>query len=165
MPQDPDTSQNNESLVVIGGGPGGYSAAFRAADLGFKVTLIERYPVLGGICLNVGCIPSKALLHTMAVIRTAQALKEQGIIFDDPDIQLKSLMQFKESVITRLNDGLAKLTKQRHIKIIQDTAYFHSENELGLKELQQTIHFDKAIIATGSRNRHLEHIKEDARVM
>ena len=157
--------QSDEHLVVIGGGPGGYSAAFRAADLGFKVTLIERYPKLGGVCLNAGCIPSKALLHTSALIRAAQALKAQGIIFEPPEIKLKSLMQFKDSIISRLNNGLAKLAEQRCIKVITDTARFHSEHELKLQGSSQTIIFDKAVIATGSRNRRSEGIAKDARVM
>ena len=157
--------QNNQHLVVIGSGPGGYSAAFRAADLGFKVTLVERYPKLGGVCLNVGCIPSKALLHTSAVIRAAQALKAQGIVFDAPEIELKSLMQFKDSVISRLNNGLAKLAEQRNIKVITDIAHFHSEHELKLQKSSQTIIFDKAIIATGSRNYLNEGVTKDLRIM
>ena len=142
MPENSTTTENSNHLVVIGGGPGGYSAAFRAADLGFKVTLIERYPVLGGVCLNVGCIPSKTLLHTTATIRAAHALKEQGIVFAAPEIQPQHLMQFKDNVITRLNNGLAKLAEQRHITVIQDTASFHSAYELKLKTSQQIIRFD-----------------------
>ncbi len=157
--------QSNEHLVVIGGGPGGYSAAFRAADLGFEVTLVERYPVLGGVCLNVGCIPSKTLLHASAVIRAAQGLKEQGIVFDAPEIKPKALMQFKDSVIARLNKGLATLAKKRHIRIIHDTACFHSEHELKLTESSKTIGFDKAIIATGSRNRRIENKTDDTQLM
>ena len=157
--------QGSEHLVVIGGGPGGYSAAFRAADLGFEVTLIERYPVLGGVCLNVGCIPSKTLLHTSAVIRAAQGLKEQGIVFGCPEIKPKELMQFKDAVIARLNEGLAKLAEQRHIRVIHDTACFHSEHELKLTESSKTIGFDKVIIATGSRNRRIESITNGTQLM
>ena len=156
---------SDEHLVVIGGGPGGYSAAFRAADLGFEVTLVERYPVLGGVCLNVGCIPSKTLLHAAAVIRAAQGLKGQGIVFNSPEIEPKALMQFKDSVITRLNKGLATLAKQRHIEVIHDTARFHSEHELKLSESLKTIGFDKAIIATGSCNRRIESAMDDTQLM
>ena len=165
MPANHTVSESNNHLVVIGGGPGGYSAAFRAADLGLKVTLIERYPVLGGVCLNVGCIPSKTLLHTTALIRAAHTLKEQGIFFKKPEIHPKSLMQYKDGIIARLNGGLAKLAEQRHIDVIQDTAGFISEHELKLKESRRTIRFDKAIIATGSRNRHIQEMSDDTRVM
>ena len=165
MPENSTTTENSNHLVVIGGGPGGYSAAFRAADLGFKVTLIERYPVLGGVCLNVGCIPSKTLLHATATIRAAHALKEQGIVFEAPEIQPQHLMQFKDNVITRLNKGLAKLAEQRHITVIQDTASFHSAYELNLKTSQRIIRFDKAIVASGSRNRYMQDITDDTRVM
>lgn len=157
--------QNNMHFVVIGGGPGGYSAAFRAADLGFEVTLIEHYPTLGGVCLNAGCIPSKTLLHTSAVIKDALALKEQGILFDTPEIKPEALMQFKDSVISRLNNGLARLAEQRHIAVIQDTACFHSARELKLQQSSRIIGFDKAVIATGSRNRRMKGISDDARVM
>ena len=157
--------QSNKHLVVIGGGPGGYSAAFRAADLGFEVTLVERYPVLGGVCLNVGCIPSKTLLHASAVIRAAQGLKEQGIVFDAPEIKPKALMQFKDSVIARLNKGLATLAKKRHIRVIHETARFHSGYELKLMGSSETIGFNKAIIATGSRNRRIESATDDTQLM
>ena len=157
--------QSNEHLIVIGGGPGGYSAAFRAADLGFEVTLVERYPVLGGVCLNVGCIPSKTLLHASAVIRAAQGLKEQGIVFDAPEIKPRTLMQFKNSVVARLNKGLATLAKKRHIRVINDIACFHSEYELRLARSSKTIGFDKAIIATGSRNRRMENKTNGTQLM
>jgi len=158
-------TQERERVVVIGGGPGGYSAAFRAADLGLQPTLIERYPVLGGVCLNVGCIPSKALLHSAAVIRAAHALKDQGIVFEKPAIQPPALMQFKDAVITRLNDGLARLAEQRRIVVIHDSARFHSDHQLTLQKSQRSIHFDHAIIATGSRNRYLDDLKSDVPLM
>lgn len=152
-------------LVVIGSGPGGYAAAFRAADLGLKVTLIERYPTLGGVCLNVGCIPSKALLHIAAVIREAGTLKDSGVVFQSPEIIPSQLMNFKEETISRLNDGLAKLARQRNVNIVQGTARFDSEHHLQITETQQSIQFDNAIIATGSRNHRLAGLPSDERIV
>lgn len=111
----PDTRE----LIVIGGGPGGYAAAFRAADLGLKVTLIERYPVLGGVCLNVGCIPSKTLLHVAGVIEEVQALAAAGITFGQPAIDLDKLRAHKTAVVRKLNHGLAAMAKARNVEVIQ----------------------------------------------
>ncbi|MBC6413898.1 MAG: dihydrolipoyl dehydrogenase [Chromatiales bacterium] len=165
MHRKPPASPNTNRLAVIGGGPGGYSAAFRAADLGFDVTLIEHYPMLGGVCLNVGCIPSKTLLHATAAIATALELKEQGITFESPKIEIKRLMEFKNDVITRLNSGLTKLAQQRRINVLQGTAHFHSENQLKLQDSEQIINFDKAIIACGSRNRLIAGTTNNPRIM
>ena len=154
-----------EHLVVVGGGPGGYAAAFRAADLGLKVTLIERYPTLGGVCLNVGCIPSKALLHTASIIREATALKDCGVVFEAPKIAPEQLAEFNNKTIAHLNQGLFNLAKQRDVELIQGSAYFNSEHTMQIKESEQTIQFDKAIIATGSRNHRLPNIPEDARIL
>ena len=110
-------------VVVLGAGPGGYTAAFRAADLGKNVVLIERYPTLGGVCLNVGCIPSKALLHIAKVITDAEETAHQGISFDKPGIELDKLRGWKDSVTARLTKGLAALAKQR--KVTTDTGNGH----------------------------------------
>ncbi|MFT4629615.1 MAG: dihydrolipoamide dehydrogenase [Dinoroseobacter sp.] len=141
-------------LVVIGSGPGGYTAAFRAADLGLDVTLIERYPDLGGVCLNVGCIPSKALLHSAAVISQAREMEHHGISFGKPKIDIDKLRGFKESVIGKLTGGLAGMAKARKVKVINAYAKFTSANTLSLEDSNgqsSSLSFDKAIVAVGSR--------------
>ncbi|MCK5191154.1 MAG: FAD-dependent oxidoreductase, partial [Methylococcales bacterium] len=106
-------------VLILGGGPGGYTAAFRAADLGKQVTLVERYPVIGGVCLNVGCIPSKALLHMAHIIHEAEEVESHGISFGKPKLDLDKIRGWKESVSKTLNMGLAGLAKQRNIKVVQ----------------------------------------------
>ncbi|MEM7360628.1 MAG: dihydrolipoyl dehydrogenase [Pseudomonadota bacterium] len=140
-------------LVVIGSGPGGYTAAFRAADLGMDVTLIEKYPDLGGVCLNVGCIPSKALLHSAAVISEAREMEKHGIAFGEPKIDVDKLRGFKESVIKQLTGGLAGMAKARKVNVVQGYAKFTSPNTLAIEgdNGPTTLSFDKAIIAAGSR--------------
>jgi len=146
-------SDMHTEVVILGGGPGGYTAAFRAADLGKQVTLVERYPVIGGVCLNVGCIPSKALLHMAHIIHEAEAVESHGISFGKPKIDLDKIRSWKESVSKTLNIGLAGLAKQRNIKIVQGLGAFQSENSLLVEgdEGSQTITFDNAIIAAGSQ--------------
>lgn len=140
-------------LVVIGSGPGGYTAAFRAADLGLNVTLIERYEALGGVCLNVGCIPSKALLHSASVISQARDMADHGVEFSKPKINLDKLRGFKDSVINQLTGGLASMAKSRKVTVTQGYAKFTSPNTLSIENNGQTstLSFDKAIIAAGSR--------------
>jgi len=140
-------------LIVIGSGPGGYTAAFRAADLGLSVTLIERYSSLGGVCLNVGCIPSKALLHSAAVISEARAMEKHGISFGEPSIDVDKLRHFKESVISKLTGGLAGMAKARKVNVIQGYAKFTSANSVSITNEASTtnLHFDQAIVAAGSR--------------
>lgn len=140
-------------LVVIGAGPGGYTAAFRAADLGLDVVLIERYPTLGGVCLNVGCIPSKALLHTAAVIQEAKHMDAVGVSFGAPSIDVDKLRGYKEKVIGTLTKGLAGMAKQRKVRVLQGTATFASPNELDIASAEgtQRLAFEKAIIAAGSQ--------------
>lgn len=140
-------------LVVIGAGPGGYTAAFRAADLGLDVVLIERYSALGGVCLNVGCIPSKALLHTAAVIQEAKHMDVVGVAFSAPSIDVDKLRGYKEKVIGTLTKGLAGMAKQRKVRVLQGTASFVSPNELDIasSEGTQRLAFEKAIIAAGSQ--------------
>src|SRR5260221_1705417 len=119
-------------VVVIGAGPGGYSAAFRAADLGLRTVLVERYATLGGVCLNVGCIPSKALLHTAAVMDAARALADHGIASGEPKVDLPKLRGFKDKVIGKLTGGLAAMAKMRKVTVMQGTAAFFDKNSLCL---------------------------------
>ncbi len=149
----PSTTDSHADLVVIGSGPGGYTAAFRAADLGLNVTLIEKYDALGGVCLNVGCIPSKALLHSAAVISEAREMEKHGISFGKPSIDVNKLRDFKESVISKLTGGLAGMAKARKVNVVNGYARFTSANSLQIEKNGSTssLSFDKAIIAAGSR--------------
>ena len=149
----PGSSDAHADLVVIGSGPGGYTAAFRAADLGLNVTLIEKYDTLGGVCLNVGCIPSKALLHSAAVISEAREMEKHGISFGKPSIDVAKLRGFKESVISKLTGGLAGMAKARKVNVVTGYAKFTSANSLSIESNGSTssLSFDKAIIAAGSR--------------
>ncbi|MCC8995564.1 MAG: dihydrolipoyl dehydrogenase [Nitrosomonas sp.] len=139
-------------VVVIGAGPGGYTAAFRAADLGKKVVLIERYSTLGGVCLNVGCIPSKALLHAAKVITDAEEAEAHGITFGKANIDLNQLRQWKESVIGKLTKGLKALAKQRKVEVVYGTALFANPHllEVETSNGKQTVSFENCIIAAGS---------------
>ncbi|RMG58095.1 MAG: dihydrolipoyl dehydrogenase [Gammaproteobacteria bacterium] len=155
-------------VLVLGSGPGGYTAAFRAADLGKQVVMVERYPVIGGVCLNVGCIPSKALLHTAQIINEAAEMAEHGVTFGKPKIDIDKLRGFKESVIGKLTGGLAQLARQRKVKIVTGYGRFTSPHTLAVEgpEGTQTISFDHAIIAAGSRVTKLPFIPwDDPRVM
>jgi len=146
-------SDVHADVVVIGSGPGGYTAAFRAADLGLNVTLIEKYDTLGGVCLNVGCIPSKALLHSAAVISEAREMEKHGITFGAPKIDVDKLRGFKESVIGKLTGGLAGMAKARKVTVVKGYAKFTSSNTLSIEgnDKVSSLSFDKAIIAAGSR--------------
>ncbi|MDH5479445.1 MAG: dihydrolipoyl dehydrogenase [Nitrosomonas sp.] len=139
-------------IVVLGAGPGGYTAAFRAADLGKKVILIERYDTLGGVCLNVGCIPSKALLHTAKIITESEDAGSHGIVFDKPKINLEKLRTWKNSVINKLTKGLKALAKQRKVEIIHGTGKFSSPHMIQVEtnQGQKSVSFDNCIIAAGS---------------
>ncbi|MDO9025435.1 dihydrolipoyl dehydrogenase [Zwartia sp.] len=154
-------------LLVLGAGPGGYSAAFRAADLGLNVILVERYATLGGVCLNVGCIPSKALLHTAAVLEEAQALSAHGISFAKPKIDLDKLRAFKDGVIGKLTGGLAGMAKARKVTVVQGVGEFVTANHLSVKTAAgvQTIAFGQAIIAAGSQSVKLPFMPDDERVV
>lgn len=156
-------------VVVLGSGPGGYTAAFRAADLGKKVILVERYEVIGGVCLNVGCIPSKALLHTAEVITEAQSFAKQGVKFAAPEIDIDAVRAHKNSVIGKLTGGLKHLAKQRKVQIVQGYGRFSSANTLQVEADDgslQTIQFEHCIIAAGSRVTKLPFIPwDDPRVM
>ena len=139
--------------MVLGAGPGGYTAAFRAADLGLRTVLVERYPALGGVCLNVGCIPSKALLHTAAVIDGAGEMAAHGVEFGSPSIDLAKLAGWKNKVVGRLTRGLAGLARQRRVQVVQGAATFSSPYRLSVETPDGTteIGFERAIIAAGSQ--------------
>lgn len=155
-------------VVVLGAGPGGYTAAFRAADLGKKVVLIERYPNLGGVCLNVGCIPSKALLHAAKVVTEAQEMEHSGIAFGKPRIDIDKLRGWKENVVGRLTKGLAGLAKQRKVEVLQGAGKFASPHAIRVETPggAKTVSFDYCIIAAGSRVAQIPGFPyEDARIM
>jgi dihydrolipoamide dehydrogenase len=141
-------------LVVLGSGPGGYTAAFRGADIGLDTVLVERYAILGGVCLNVGCIPSKALLHAAAVIDEAEAIAEHGITFGKPKIDLDKLRSFKEKVVGKLTGGLAQMAKARKVRTVTGVGTFISPNEMEVQTAEGTklIRFENAIIAAGSQS-------------
>ncbi|WP_031435271.1 dihydrolipoyl dehydrogenase [Methylomarinum vadi] len=153
----------NAEVLVLGGGPGGYTAAFRAADLGKKVVLVEKYPVLGGVCLNVGCIPSKALLHIAQVIHEADAFAAHGVTFAKPELDLDKIRSWKESVTQSLNKGLAQLVKQRKITRLTGVGKFTSANTLEVHgdDGVQTVTFDNAIIAAGSHPTQIPSFPND----
>ncbi|BAL95708.1 dihydrolipoyl dehydrogenase [Rubrivivax gelatinosus] len=155
-------------LLVLGGGPGGYSAAFRAADLGMKVVLVERFPTLGGVCLNVGCIPSKALLHVAAVVDEAAHLAAAGVSFGTPQIDLDQLRAHKQKVVSKLTGGLAAMAKMRKVTVVQGVGAFAGPHELAV-ELSaggtQTIRFAQAIIAAGSEAVKLPFLPDDERIV
>jgi dihydrolipoamide dehydrogenase len=154
-------------LVVIGAGPGGYTAAFRAADLGLKVVLIERWPMLGGVCLNVGCIPSKALLHAAKVIDEAAAMAAHGITFGKPQVQVDKLRHWKESVVGRLVGGLKTLASQRKVEVLQGVAQFADPYTLTIAHegATQRLRFKQCIIAAGSEPVELPFAPKDARII
>lgn len=154
-------------VLVIGGGPGGYTAAFRAADLGKKVVLIERFDSIGGVCLNVGCIPSKALLHAAKVIDESSEMTDCGIHFDKPKVDVSQLRAWKDKVVSKLTGGLKMLAKQRKVEIVTGFARFVSDHavEVTMKEgKKETIEFDSAIIAVGSRPVKLPFLPDDPRI-
>ncbi len=151
-------------VVVIGAGPGGYTAAFRAADLGLDVTLVERWPVLGGVCLNVGCIPSKALLHAAKVIDEAEAMAEHGVSFGKPVIDGDKLRDWKDEVIGKLTGGLKTMAKQRKVHVLNGVAKFDSPNRLQLDN-DETIDFEHCIIAAGSEPMMLPGLPDDPRIV
>ena len=150
-------------VVVIGAGPGGYSAAFRAADLGMKTVLVERYPTLGGVCLNVGCIPSKALLHTAAILDGARALASHGISFGEPKVDLAKLRDFKNKVVGKLTGGLASMAKMRKVTVVQGSATFLDKNRLQVDG--KSVRFNYAIIAAGSQAAKLPFLPDDPRIV
>jgi len=143
----------NTQLVVVGAGPGGYAAAFYAADLGMKVILVEQDRRLGGVCLNYGCIPSKALLHVAKLLSEAQNSGHRGIHFEKPTIDLDQMRSWKDSIVEKLTGGVAGLAKRRNVEVIKGRGYFEDSGTLRVEteQGQQFIKFERAIIATGSR--------------
>jgi dihydrolipoamide dehydrogenase len=154
-------------MLVLGAGPGGYSGAFRAADLGMKTVLVERYDTLGGVCLNVGCIPSKALLHTASVIDEVSHLPDHGISFGPPQIDLDKLRGFKDGVIKKLTGGLAGMAKARKVDIVTGVGSFLDPQHLEVVSAggKKTVKFAKAIIAAGSQAVKLPFLPEDPRIV
>jgi dihydrolipoamide dehydrogenase len=150
-------------VVVIGSGPGGYTAAFRAADLGLRTILIERYDSLGGVCLNVGCIPSKSLLHAARVLAEVQEMAERGVRFGAPEIDLPALLSWKQSVVEKLTGGLVGLARQRKVEVVHGVARFSDPHSLQVGEREIT--FENCIIAAGSEAVSLPFLPEDPRIV
>lgn len=154
-------------VVVLGAGPAGYSAAFRCADLGLETVIVERFSTLGGVCLNVGCIPSKALLHVAKVIEEAKSLSAHGIVFGEPTTDIDKIRGWKEKVINQLTSGLAGMAKQRKVQVVNGYGKFSGPNAIIVAgdEGETKITFDNAIIAAGSRPIQLPFIPhEDPRI-
>ena len=162
-------------MLVLGAGPGGYSAAFRAADLGMKTVIVERYATLGGVCLNVGCIPSKALLHVAAVVDETASLAEHGVSFGKPQIDLAKLRGWKDKVVGKLTGGLAGMAKARKVEVVRGVGQFLDPHHLEVEVTEgsgqaktgakKVVRFDKAIIAVGSQVVRLPFIPDDPRVL
>jgi dihydrolipoamide dehydrogenase len=169
-PENPKTEINADlecDVLVLGAGVGGYSAAFRAADLGLKVVLVERYPTLGGVCLNVGCIPSKALLHTAAIMDAARELGEHGVAFKEPSVDLDKLRAFKGKVVGKLTGGLAAMAKMRKVTVLEGIGLFSDPHRLSveMKDGRKTVQFSNAVIAAGSQAAKLPFLPEDPRIV
>ena len=162
-------STHETEVVVLGSGPGGYTAAFRAADLGKKVILIERYGTLGGVCLNVGCIPSKALLHTAKVITEAEETAQHGVSFGQPDINLEKIRHWKANdVVGKLTQGLSAMAKQRQVTVIQGVGEFTTSHQIKVTKADgqtETVGFEHCIIAVGSQSTKFPGVKDDPRIM
>ncbi|MGA2564783.1 MAG: dihydrolipoyl dehydrogenase [Steroidobacteraceae bacterium] len=163
---EPEASRSTQ-LLVLGAGPGGYTAAFRAADLGLQVTLVERYEALGGVCLNVGCIPSKALLHAAKVIDEAQEMSANGIVFGEPQVDFGRLRAWKTGVVKRLTGGLTLLAKQRKVAVVRGVGKFLSPHVLEVTGPagNERIRFEQCIIAVGSDSVRLPFLPDDPRII
>ncbi|MEA2157922.1 MAG: dihydrolipoamide dehydrogenase, partial [Solirubrobacteraceae bacterium] len=159
-----DAGEYDCDVVVIGSGPGGYTAAFRAADLGLRTILVERYDSLGGVCLNVGCIPSKSLLHVARVLAEVQEMAERGVRFGEPEIELPALLSWKQSVVDKLTGGLVGLARQRKVEVVHGVARFSGPHALQVGEREIT--FENCIIAAGSQAVSLPFLPgDDARIV
>jgi dihydrolipoamide dehydrogenase len=154
---------HDAQVIVLGSGPGGYTAAFRAADLGLKTVLIERYEKLGGVCLNVGCIPSKALLHAARVIAEADEMAAHGIEFGKPSVDIDALRSWKQSVVDKLTGGLDGLARQRKVEVIHGVGKFTGPNSIAVGD--RTVTFDHCIIAAGSQSASLPDLPDDERIV
>jgi len=160
------TKQIKTNVLVVGGGPGGYTAAFRAKDLGLDTVLVNEYDSLGGVCLNVGCIPSKALLHLAKVVDEAHEVSEQGVSFGQPTFDSKKMVAWKSSIIKKLTGGLSALAKQRKVEVVIGKASFSGSHQVVVtgKDGDTTIDFEHVIIAVGSQSVNLPFIPEDKRI-
>ena len=156
-------SGKNIDVLVIGSGPGGYAAAFRAADLGRKVMIVDKDPTLGGVCLNRGCIPSKTLLHIAKVLKEASDLKNMGVTFTKPKINIDEVRKWKSKIVTQLSNGIGQMAKARKIETVQGEAFFLSDTEVQIKSgsKKETITFDNCIIAAGSSSAVIPGIPMD----
>jgi len=155
-------------VLVLGSGPGGYTAAFRAADLGLNVLLVERYNRIGGVCLNVGCIPSKTLLHAAKVIDETESMSAHGISFGKPKINIEQLREWKNGIVNQLTSGLKSMAKQRKVQIVTGVGEFLDQNHLCVTDTENkklTLHFENAIIAVGSQPVKLPFLPEDSRIV
>ncbi len=161
------TNTIKTKLVVLGSGPGGYSAAFRAADLGVETVLVERYDSLGGVCLNVGCIPSKALLHVAKVIDENEEMKQHGVDFGKPKFDIDKIREYKNKIVGKLTGGLKALAKQRKVKVVQGYGRFISSNQLEVEgeKGKAIVEFEQCIIAAGSRPVALPFLPDDPRIV
>ncbi len=165
---DPPAADVSTQLLVIGAGPGGYTAAFRAADLGLSVTLVDRWPQLGGVCLNVGCIPSKALLHAARVIEEAESMSVHGIKFQAPEIDAAALKQWKNRIVGKLTAGLTILAKQRKVTVVRGQARFVAPRHVEVRDSdgrKQVVGFEQCIIAAGSEPARIPGLPDDPRVI
>ena len=159
-----DVSILKTDLLVIGGGPGGYTAAFRAADLGMEVILIDENHQLGGVWLNKGCIPSKSLLHLSSIIDESKEASAMGVKFKSPEISVKSIHEWKNNVINTLNEGISKLSKARNIKVLTGHASFKSANLVSVNDKQDKnidVNFNNCIISTGSNPSIIQHLNKN----
>jgi dihydrolipoamide dehydrogenase len=155
--------ERDVQVLVIGSGPGGYTAAFRAADLGLRTAMVERYETLGGVCLNVGCIPSKALLHAARVLAEAEEMAEHGITFGKPKVDLEALLSWKQDVVNKLTGGLAGLAKQRKVEVITGEARLEGPNAVRVGD--RTVTFENCIIAAGSQAASIPGLPDDDRII
>jgi dihydrolipoamide dehydrogenase len=157
------SGEHDAQVVVMGSGPGGYTAAFRAADLGLKTILIERYDTLGGVCLNVGCIPSKALLHAARVVAEAEEMSSHGLAFGKPKVDVGELLAWKQAVVDKLTGGVEGLARRREVEVVHGVARFSGPNALTVGD--RTISFENCIIATGSEAASLPDLPDDPRII
>ena len=166
-PSESSQSEHDYDLIVVGAGPGGYAAAFRASDLGLKVGLVERNSDLGGVCLNVGCIPSKAFLHAAKILDDSKEAEVSGIVFKEPEINLSKMKEWKNNIIGGLTGGLSGLAKQRGVDVIHGTAKFSSKNEIEVNHESDSrrISSDQFIIAVGSEPAELSFLPDDPRII
>ena len=166
-PSESSQSENDYDLIVLGAGPGGYAAAFRASDLGLKVGLVERNSDLGGVCLNVGCIPSKAFLHAAKILDDSKEAEVSGIVFKEPEINLSKMKEWKNNIIGGLTGGLSGLAKQRGVDVIHGTAKFSSKNEIEVNHESDSrrISSNQFIIAVGSEPAELSFLPDDPRII